>query len=137
MTKHFDLINSCVIVDTETIQIKYADPFVLMHDLRGMAENNAVIHRRPYMSRETLLSAAAIYQTLYGLPDGTIPASFQIIYMIGWTPHPSQPRPKPRGSATHSFAEINQQYSNMQHSPSQPSSTSSSPERASTTPTER
>jgi NADH dehydrogenase [ubiquinone] 1 alpha subcomplex assembly factor 5 len=108
-------------VDTETIRIKYADPFVLMHDLRGMAENNATLHRRPYVSRETLLSTAAIYQTLYGLPDGSIPASFQIIYMIGWAPHASQPKPKPRGSATHSLAEINQLYRTPQtpHSPQQ------------------
>jgi NADH dehydrogenase [ubiquinone] 1 alpha subcomplex assembly factor 5 len=116
-------------VDTESIQVKYADPFVLMHDLRGMAENNAAIHRRPYVSRDTILAAAIIYQTLYGLPDGTIPASFQIIYMIGWAPHASQPKPKPRGSATHSFAELNQQYapSPPPHKPPTSPPNSSSP----------
>ncbi|ODM99913.1 NADH dehydrogenase [ubiquinone] 1 alpha subcomplex assembly factor 5 [Orchesella cincta] len=30
---------------------------------------------------------------MYGNEDGTIPATFQIIYMIAWKPDPSQPRP--------------------------------------------
>lgn len=35
---------------------------------------------------------------LYGEADGTIQATFQVIYMIGWAPHESQPKPKRRGS---------------------------------------
>lgn len=27
-----------------------------------------------------------------------MPATFQVVYMIGWAPHDSQPRPKKRGS---------------------------------------
>lgn len=35
---------------------------------------------------------------LYGEEDGTIQATFQVVYMIGWAPHESQPQPKRRGS---------------------------------------
>lgn len=36
------------------------------------------------MSRDTLMSMASIYQQLYGNEDGTVPATFHVIYMIGW-----------------------------------------------------
>lgn len=29
---------------------------------------------------------------MYGLPDGSVPATFEILYMIGWKPHDSQVR---------------------------------------------
>jgi len=86
-------------VDTEIIQINYSDPFTLMRDLKGMGENNAVIKRRSNVPRDTFMAAASIYQSLYGNPDGSVPATFQIIYFIGWAPHESQPQPKKRGSA--------------------------------------
>lgn len=35
---------------------------------------------------------------LYGEDDGTVQATFQVVYMIGWAPHESQPQPKRRGS---------------------------------------
>lgn len=61
---------------------------------------------------------------LHGNPDGTIPATFQVIYMvidtlhtihflvlieyiqIGWKPSPNTPLPKKRGSATTSLKDV-------------------------------
>lgn len=43
---------------------------------------------------------------LYGNPDGSVPATFQVIYMIGWKPDPSQPKPLERGSANVSMKDI-------------------------------
>ena len=58
--------------------------------------------------RETLLAAASIYQELYGDPDdGSIPATFQLIYLTGWAPHESQQRPLARGSAQVSLKDLN------------------------------
>lgn len=37
---------------------------------------------------------------LYGEADGSVPATFQVVYMIGWAPHASQPKAKRRGSAS-------------------------------------
>jgi hypothetical protein len=54
-----------------------------MHDLRGMAENNANVLRRKFLSRDTLFSAAAIYETLYKDPEtGVVPATFQVIRIL-------------------------------------------------------
>lgn len=35
-----------------------------------------------------------------------IPATFQIIFLVGWKPSPDQPQPLPRGSATESFKNL-------------------------------
>ncbi|KAJ2056071.1 NADH dehydrogenase [ubiquinone] 1 alpha subcomplex assembly factor 5, partial [Coemansia sp. S155-1] len=43
---------------------------------------------------------------LYGNEDGSIPATFQVIYMIGWKPDPSQPKPLARGSGQVSLGEM-------------------------------
>ncbi|KAG9071369.1 NADH dehydrogenase [ubiquinone] 1 alpha subcomplex assembly factor 5 [Linnemannia hyalina] len=40
---------------------------------------------------------------MYGNEDGTVPATFQILYMIGWKPSPTQNKPLERGSAKHSL----------------------------------
>eukprot|EP00955_Chlamydomonas_euryale_P118280 366529-Chlamydomonas_euryale.AAC.7 len=38
--------------------------------------------------------------------SGSIPATFQVMYLTGWSPHASQQRPKERGSATVSFQDL-------------------------------
>ncbi|XP_028355789.1 arginine-hydroxylase NDUFAF5, mitochondrial isoform X1 [Physeter macrocephalus] len=43
---------------------------------------------------------------MYGNEDGSVPATYQIYYMIGWKYHDSQARPAKRGSATVSFGEL-------------------------------
>lgn len=49
-------------VDVDTITVSYPDALVLMEHLQGMGESSAILTRRPYVSRETFLAAAAIYQ---------------------------------------------------------------------------
>jgi NADH dehydrogenase [ubiquinone] 1 alpha subcomplex assembly factor 5 len=92
---HFNLTT----IDTESITVRYASPYSLLKDLKGMAESNAVTKRRNYLQQDTLHATAAIYNQLYGFPDGSVPATFQVIYFIGWAPHESQQKPKKRGSA--------------------------------------
>ncbi|ORX74275.1 hypothetical protein DL89DRAFT_277136 [Linderina pennispora] len=67
---------------------------------------NSVVQRMPFLKRDTLLAASAIYKEMHGNKDGTIPATFQVIYMIGWKPDPSQPQPLPRGSGEVSLGEM-------------------------------
>ena len=52
-------------MDQEEITVRFKDPFVLMHELQQMAENNATLARRWFIPRDTLFAAAAIYQQLY------------------------------------------------------------------------
>lgn len=76
-----------------------------------MGEGNAAKNRKLNLKRDTLLAASAIYDQLYGKvrkEDGSryVPATFQIIYMVGWKPHESQPKPIQRGSGEISLKDI-------------------------------
>ena len=94
-------------VDTEVITVRYPDAWTLWAHLRGMGESHASVHRS-HASQDTLLAAAAIYAEMYADPtDGSIPASFQLIYLTGWSPHESQQRPLPRGSGQVSLKDLN------------------------------
>ncbi|XP_020284210.1 arginine-hydroxylase NDUFAF5, mitochondrial isoform X2 [Pseudomyrmex gracilis] len=97
-------------IDTDEIVIGYPSMFHLMWDLKGMAENNTARNRNLHISRDILIAAASIYKELYGKPkeDNTIfvPATFQIIYMLGWKPDPSQPKPLERGTGQVSLKDL-------------------------------
>ncbi|KAL1505012.1 hypothetical protein AB1Y20_008775 [Prymnesium parvum] len=92
-------------VDTEVITIHYPDAWTLWHHLRAMGESHAT-RMRERSDRDTLLAAAAIYRELYGDEEGNIPATFQVIYMAGWSPHESQQKPLPRGSGAVSLKDL-------------------------------
>ena len=94
------------VADSETITVTYPDMLALMRDLRGMGETNALsARRRSGLRRRTLARAALIYGERFGDGDGRIPASFEIIFLCGWAPHPTQPQPLRRGSATARLAD--------------------------------
>ncbi|XP_013783444.1 arginine-hydroxylase NDUFAF5, mitochondrial-like [Limulus polyphemus] len=97
---------SMLTVDTDEIKVCYPSMFELMWDLKGMAENNASWSRKAHLHRDTMLAAASIYKEMYGNKDGTIPATFQILYLIGWKPDETQAKPAKRGSGTMSMKDI-------------------------------
>ncbi|KAF5333099.1 hypothetical protein D9611_002682 [Ephemerocybe angulata] len=93
-------------VDTDEVKVGYPSMWELMEDLQDMGESNAVIGRRARISPDTLAAASAIYKELHGNEDGSIPATFQVIYMIGWKPADSQPKPLERGSGKVNLKEV-------------------------------
>lgn len=93
-------------VDTDEMQVNYPSIFELMTDLQDMGESNAVIHRRAILKRDTLLAASAIYPRLHNQDPGHVPATYHIIYMVGWKPDESQRKPLKRGQATKSMKEV-------------------------------
>lgn len=89
------------VADLDRITVTYETPVKLLHDLRDMGESNAVRERaRGLARRNVLFRAAALYQERYGMADGRVPASFEVIYLHGWAPHPSQRKPLRPGAAT-------------------------------------
>lgn len=97
---------SMLTVDVDEVQIHYPGMMELITDLQGMGESNCAWNRRSILHRDTILAAAAVYKEMYGNPDGSVPATFDVIYMIGWKPHDSQAKPARRGSATASFGDL-------------------------------
>jgi NADH dehydrogenase [ubiquinone] 1 alpha subcomplex assembly factor 5 len=94
------------VADSERITVSYPDMLALLHDLRGMGETNALAARRRFGPRRaTLAHAAALYAERFGDDEGRIPATFEILFLCGWAPHPSQPKPLPRGSAAAPLAD--------------------------------
>lgn len=90
-------------VDSDAVNIPYPDMFTLCHHLQGMGETNAGVDRSLPMSRDSLLAAASIYESLYADEDGVVPTTFEVMYLIGWKPHDSQQKPNKRGTAIKSI----------------------------------
>ncbi|WP_395673581.1 methyltransferase domain-containing protein [Inquilinus sp.] len=94
------------VADAETVTVSYENAFRLIADLRGMGETNAGLNRNPATPpRAFWPTVAARYAERFAEPDGRIPASFEVLFLAGWSPHDSQQKPRPRGSASRSLAE--------------------------------
>jgi NADH dehydrogenase [ubiquinone] 1 alpha subcomplex assembly factor 5 len=105
-------------LDVDTIRVSYPHAGVLMEHLQRMGESNACLSRRNRTPLDVFLSAACLYAHSFPLeedgpptprrdgdPVAEIEATVQVIYAIGWTPHPSQQQPRERGSATRKLAD--------------------------------
>jgi len=80
--------------------------FALMRDLRRMgATNMLAMRRRAPLRRATLMRAAEVYAERFADADGRIRATFDIVWMAGWSPHESQQKPLKPGSAKMSLEE--------------------------------
>lgn len=94
------------VADSFTKTVQYRDALHLMHDLRAMGEGNALAGRLRRPTRRAVMARAAmIYAETYALPDGRIPATFEIICLTGWAPDESQQKPLRPGSAAHRLAD--------------------------------
>lgn len=47
----------------------------------------------------------AVYHERFADPDGRVRASFDLVWVSGWAPHESQPKPLKPGSATMRLAD--------------------------------
>ena len=94
------------VADSETIEVEYENALSLMRELGAMGESNLVAERRHgFTRRATLLRAAEIYGERFSLPSGRIAASFEVLFLHGWTPHESQQKPLRPGAAARRLAE--------------------------------
>jgi SAM-dependent methyltransferase len=94
------------VTDVDRIVVRYASAFALMADLRRMGATNVLVERRRTPSRRaTMLRMAQIYGERFADADGRIRATFDVIWLSGWAPHESQPKPLRPGSATASLEE--------------------------------
>jgi SAM-dependent methyltransferase len=94
------------VTDTDRLIVRYDSAFALMHDLRRMGATNALIaRRRTPLRRATLLRMAEIYGDRFADADRRIRATFEIVWLSGWAPHPSQQQPLRPGSARSRLAE--------------------------------
>ena len=93
------------VTDQDRLTVRYDTMFDLMEDLRAMGMANMLRERsmRP-APRRLFVRAAEIYAERHADPDGRVRATFEIISMSGWKPHPRQQKPLRPGSARGSLA---------------------------------
>ena len=88
------------VADADRLAVRYDSAFALMHDLRRMGATNALIdRRRTPLRRATLMRMAEIYAQRFADADGRVRATFEIVWLSGWAPHPGQQQPLKPGTA--------------------------------------
>ena len=88
------------VADLDRVTVRYDHPLKLISDLRRMGETNALTDGRGRpLSRPVLARAMALYQERFSDTDGRVRATFDIMTMTGWAPHPIQQQPLKPGSA--------------------------------------
>lgn len=89
------------VADMDSVTVTYPSPLALMRDIKAMgASNMLAARRRAPVTRRLLARAAEIYGQRFGLADGRVAATFEIVTLSAWAPHESQQQPLKPGSAT-------------------------------------
>lgn len=95
------------VADSVPLTVTYDGALRLMHDLRAMGEGNALAARhRKIPPRALFAEASHRYEQAFALPDGRVPATFELIVLTGWAPDPGQPQPLRPGSAKSRLADV-------------------------------
>jgi len=95
------------VADIERTTVRYREPMRLIADLRALGETNVLIQRRPnFLTRRLLAEMISEYVQLFSDDQHRITATFDIVYLIGWAPDESQPKPLRPGSAKTRLADV-------------------------------
>lgn len=88
------------VADVERTVARYASFATLVADLRNLGETNVLAERsKAPLSRAVLNATVARYADKHADKDGKLRATFDIVFLTGWTPHESQQKPLAPGSA--------------------------------------
>lgn len=88
------------VADSVSQNVSYSSTRAVAKDLRAMGESNALAQRHKRgLSRGTLRKTDDIYAKNFADADGRRLATFELIFLTGWAPHPDQQKPLRPGSA--------------------------------------
>lgn len=94
------------VTDLDEVTVRYDTIINLMMDLRAMGATNTLKERARKTPPKQLFAAAnGVYADKHADPDGRLRATFCFIWLSGWAPSESQPKPLKPGSATVSLAD--------------------------------
>lgn len=94
------------VADSLPVPVAYGSLQRLFDDLRAMGERNALAARRRSLTRPALFRRTAQnYATHYSDSAGRLTTTYELIFLTGWAPDASQPRPLRPGSAKISLAD--------------------------------
>ena len=93
------------VADKSPRTVTYPNLKKLVTDLRAMGESNALGARRMTASPKTLFDLTErLYQTHFAQEERLV-ATFDLVFLTGWAPDESQPKPLMPGSAKHRLAD--------------------------------
>lgn len=94
------------VADAVPLTVEYADMWSLMRDLRAMGEGNALHTRLRHPTRRAVFQRASeLYRDHFTNAARRITATFELIFLTGWAPADSQPKPLRPGSAQQRLAD--------------------------------
>jgi len=91
--------------DSERLAVRYRDVFGLARDLRAHGLTNAMSERSRRPLRRATLGALLGHYGEHHSEDGKLKASFELLYLTGWSPDESQQKPLRPGSAKQRLAQ--------------------------------
>ncbi len=94
------------VADSEITRVTYPSARHLMRDLRSMGEANALDARdRTPLTRAFFEAANRLYSSHFDTGGGRVIATLEMIYLVGWAPAESQPKPLRPGTAARRLAD--------------------------------
>lgn len=93
------------VADSLPLDVSYETSLDLMKDLRAMGENNALFARRKTLSTKALFARTEDLYRQSFTENNRLKTTFEIIFMTGWAPDESQPKPLRPGSASARLAD--------------------------------
>ena len=75
-----------ITADQDYVTVRYPGMLELMRDLGRMGESNCTLSRNVHIRRDVIRGAEEEYKRRFADTDGSVPATFEIIFGIGWTP---------------------------------------------------
>lgn len=94
------------VADSVTTRVEYDDLHALMRDLRAMGETNALAARLRRPTRRAVMDRAAeLYAAHFPGQHKAITATFEMVFLAGWAPDATQPKPLRPGSAQQRLAD--------------------------------
>lgn len=92
------------VADIEDYTVHYDDIFALINDLRAMGATSFLNREGTQpIHRDFWNKVNSHYKQHFSNAKGRIAARFDMLWLSGWAPASSQPKPLKRGSATHSL----------------------------------
>jgi SAM-dependent methyltransferase len=95
------------VVDVDRVRVSYSKLATLIDDIRDLGDTNCLTARsRARLPRDFRGTLEAVYaENFADTNTGKLKASFDILWLTGWVPDPSQPKALKPGSAKVSLAE--------------------------------
>ncbi len=96
------------VADHEKLEWTYDSALDLLKDLKALGLSNCLTQQQRGLMGKTLFKKILdTYDTQFALPNSTqISCCYDIVFLSGWAPSPTQQIPLPRGSATNRLSQV-------------------------------